>query len=101
MNISIPQKYFTQKKTGKEPFPGSASFYFPFPCFRWRTTGSLMYPRQGAQIAVLGGRPTVMGGFHDYDKYPDMVEQFDVDTGEIIELLEFLKQILLKGIGSL
>ena len=40
-----------------------------------------MYPRQGAQIALLGGRPTILGGFHDYDKYPDMVEQFDADSG--------------------
>ena len=42
-----------------------------------------MYPRQGAQIAVLGGRPTVLGGFHDYDQYPDMVEQFDMDSGRM------------------
>ena len=50
--------------------------------YRWRHTGSTMYPRQGAQIAVLGGRPTVLGGFHDYDKYPDMVEQYDVNSGK-------------------
>ena len=42
-----------------------------------------MYPRQGGQIAVLGGRPTVLGGFHEYDQYPDMVEQFDIDSGRI------------------
>ena len=42
-----------------------------------------MYPRQGAQIAVLRGRPTVLGGFHDYDQYPDMVEQFDMDSGRM------------------
>ena len=38
-------------------------------------------PRQGGQIALLEGRPTVLGGFYDYDKYPQVVEQFDVDTG--------------------
>ena len=52
-----------------------------FPCIRWVTAGSTSVPRQGGQIAILDGRPTVLGGFYDYDKYPDLVEQFDIDTG--------------------
>ena len=43
--------------------------------------GNTLVPRQGSQIAVLDGRPTLMGGFYDYDKYPDIVEQFHVDSG--------------------
>ena len=43
--------------------------------------GNTLVPRQGGQIAVLDGRPTLMGGFYDYDKYPDIVEQFHVDSG--------------------
>ena len=49
--------------------------------FRWITVGDTIVPRQGSQIALLDGKPTVMGGFHDYDKYPLMVEQYDVETG--------------------
>ena len=41
-------------------------------------------PRQGGQIAVLDGRPTLMGGFYDYDKYPDIVEQFHIDSGQLV-----------------
>ena len=33
-------------------------------------------------MTVLDGKPTLLGGFHDYDKYPTMVEQFDTDTGK-------------------
>ena len=40
-------------------------------------------PRQGAVMTVLDGKPTLLGGFHDYDKYPTMVEQFDTDTGKM------------------
>ena len=43
--------------------------------------GSTNQPRQGAVMTVLDGKPTLLGGFHDYDKYPTMVEQFDTDTG--------------------
>ena len=55
-----------------------------------------MYPRQGAEIAVLGGRPTVLGGFYDYDKYPDMVEQFDADSGRPKLRGKFYKRIICK-----
>ena len=51
------------------------------PITRWVPAGSTTVPRQGGQIALLEGRPTVLGGFFDYDKYPQVVEQFDVDTG--------------------
>ena len=34
-------------------------------------------------MTVLDGKPTLLGGFHDYDKYPTMVEQFDTDTGNM------------------
>ena len=51
------------------------------PTSRWVPAGSTTVPRQGGQIALLEGRPTVLGGFYDYDKYPQVVEQFDVDTG--------------------
>ena len=54
---------------------------FSFPLNRWVVAGSTSVPRQGGQIAVLGGKPTVLGGFYDYDKYPALVEQFDVQTG--------------------
>ena len=58
-----------------------------------------MYPRQGAQILVLGGRPTVLGGFHDYDQYPDMVEQFDMDSGrmKINMTMIYRKPFFVKG----
>ena len=57
--------------------------HFPkrVPISRWVPAGSTTVPRQGGQIALLEGRPTVLGGFYDYDKYPQVVEQFDVDTG--------------------
>ena len=54
-----------------------------------------MYPRQGGQIAVLGGRPTVLGGFHEYDQYPDMVEQFDIDSGRIRIKIKILSLLVL------
>ena len=43
--------------------------------------GNTNQPRQGAVMTVLDGKPTLLGGFHDYDKYPTMVEQFDTDSG--------------------
>ena len=52
-----------------------------FVCLRWLVQGSTSQPRQGAVMTVLDGKPTLLGGFHDYDKYPTMVEQFDTDTG--------------------
>jgi len=75
-----------------DKYLNSTEIYFPEEN-SWKPAGSTMYPRQGAQIAVLGGRPTVLGGFHDYDQYPDMVEQFDVDSGFWFPL----KQKLQKG----
>ena len=51
---------------------------------RWLPQGSTSVPRQGAAMAVLDGKPTIFGGFHDYDKYPTMVEQFDIDSGNAI-----------------
>ena len=44
-----------------------------------------MVPRQGGQLAVLDGKPTILGGFHNYDQYPLVVEQFDLETGECFD----------------
>jgi len=33
-----------------------------------------------------------MGGFHDYDKYPLMVEQFDLETGMWFPMRSKLKK---------
>ena len=49
---------------------------------RWLVQSGTSQPRQGAVMTVLDGKPTLLGGFYDYDKYPTMVEQFDTDTGK-------------------
>lgn len=48
--------------------------------------GSSSVPRQGGVIVVLDGKPTLLGGFHDYDKYPRLVEQFDIERGNVIRV---------------
>lgn len=48
---------------------------------RWEAGGDMAVPRQGAAILVLEGKPTVLGGFHDYDKYPTLAEQYDHNLG--------------------
>lgn len=52
----------------------------------WREVGGMIVPRQGAQMAVLNGKPTVFGGFHALNKYPKIVEQFDLETGRWMTL---------------
>ena len=37
--------------------------------------------RQGGVILLVDGKPTVFGGFNEYDKYPTLVEQFDPAVG--------------------
>ena len=49
-------------------------------------------PRQGASILVLEGKPTVLGGFHDYDKYPTATEQYDENLGFWFPLRRPLKK---------
>ena len=61
--------------------------------FSWTPAGNTLVPRQGGQIAVLDGRPTLMGGFYDYDKYPDIVEQFHGDSGGLLSFLYDLVDI--------
>ena len=48
--------------------------------------------RQGASILVLEGKPTVLGGFHDYDKYPTATEQYDENLGFWFPLRRPLKK---------
>ena len=62
-------------------------FFYSFLCLRWLVQSGTSQPRQGAVMTVLDGKPTLLGGFHDYDKYPTMVEQFDTDTGNKYHLL--------------
>jgi len=59
---------------------------------RWETGGSMTVPRQGASILVLEGKPTVLGGFHDYDKYPTATEQYDENLGFWFPLRRPLKK---------
>ena len=33
-------------------------------------------------MAVLNGRPTLLGGFHSMKEFPTTIEQFDVQSGE-------------------
>ena len=40
--------------------------------------------RQGAAVLLVGGKPTVFGGFNNYDAYPTLVEQFDPKLGSNI-----------------
>ena len=48
----------------------------------WNYTGSLSKPRQGGQMAVFaGGRPVILGGFHNSHVFPRSVEQFIVEEG--------------------
>ena len=37
--------------------------------------------RQGASILLVDSKPTVFGGFNNYDNYPTLVEQFDPALG--------------------
>ena len=37
---------------------------------------------QGAAVLVLEGKPTVLGGFHSYDQYPTLTEQYDHNLGD-------------------
>jgi len=48
---------------------------------RWAWSGSMSVARQGASMVILDGKPTVLGGFHDYDKYPTITEQYDHTLG--------------------
>ena len=59
---------------------------------RWETGGSMSVARQGASILVLEGKPTVLGGFHDYDKYPTATEQYDENLGFWFPLRRPLKK---------
>ena len=61
----------------------------------WQEAGQTAVPRQGAATVLLDGRPTVLGGFHDYDQYPTMVEQFHQETGDccIIQHSVFIARI--------
>ena len=59
---------------------------------RWETGGPMSVPRQGASILVLEGKPTVLGGFHDYDKYPTATEQYDENLGFWFPLRRPLKK---------
>ena len=54
--------------------------------FRWRYAGSLSTSRQGAAITVLDGKPTIIGGFYDFDQYPVLAEQFDAELGKIVHI---------------
>lgn len=48
---------------------------------RWSYSGEISEPRQGSIILLVDGKPTIFGGFNNYDKYPTLVEQFDPDLG--------------------
>lgn len=48
---------------------------------RWAWSGSMSVARQGASMVILDGKPTILGGFHDYDKYPTITEQYDHTLG--------------------
>ena len=55
-------------------------------CLRWRFSGEMSEARQGAAVLLVGGKPTVFGGFNNYDAYPTLVEQFDPKLGTIIRI---------------
>ena len=57
----------------------------------WSKTGTLSIPRQGGQMTVLNGNPTIFGGFHSMDQFPKTVEQFDVEQGTWTVLDQKLK----------
>lgn len=48
---------------------------------RWSYSGEMSEPRQGSIILLVDGKPTIFGGFNNYDTYPTLVEQFDPDLG--------------------
>jgi len=59
---------------------------------RWDQSGSMSVARQGASMVILDGKPTVLGGFHDYDKYPTITEQYDHALGFWFPLKKKLKK---------
>jgi len=58
----------------------------------WRLSGEMSEPRQGAVILLVGGKPTIFGGFNNYDTYPTLVEQFDPKLGMWFPLRERLSK---------
>ncbi|XP_071746818.1 uncharacterized protein [Lepeophtheirus salmonis] len=69
----------------------SSSEIYDFNTGEWRDTGPMMEPRQGAHMLVLNGRPTVIGGFHSTDRYPDVVEQYDLKSGRWVPVSQRIK----------
>ena len=53
-------------------------------------TGELSEARQGGAVLLVGGKPTVFGGFKNYDEYPTLVEQYDPDIGKFVDSLRII-----------
>ena len=55
-------------------------------------SGEMSTARQGGVILLVDGKPTIFGGFNQYDNYPTLVEQFDPAVGRSLMFMNGYKK---------